>query len=52
MVISMIKWVFLAVSLIFCYAIYQRKKQHNYYVERKEGDHRKFNDRNKPYWNK
>ena len=51
--ISMIKWVFLGVFILCCYALYQRKKHYDDYVKRKEDDHRKFNDdRSKAYWNK
>ena len=49
---SIILLVAVGVFLLCCYALYQRKKHYDDYVKRKEDDHRKFNDRNKPYWNK
>ena len=50
---SIILLVFFVLFLIYCYALYQRKKHYDDYVKRKEDDHRKFNDdRSKAYWNK
>ena len=42
---SIILLAIVGVSILCCYALYQRKKHYDDYVRRKEDDHRKFNDK-------